>query len=97
MKKWFIAIFILTIIDALCTMFGIKAGFIREANPILQAVFHTSPEMAAAIIVVFVGAMLLLIYKYRGRIRWINYGVAGLAIVKLWVVGLHINWISQVI
>ena len=97
-NKWiYIAIFVLTICDAIFTTLGVKAGFIEEANPLIQFTFHATPEAAGAGIIVFVGAMLLLIYHYRQRIRWINYGLAAMAIVKLGVLGLHASWVSQII
>jgi hypothetical protein len=97
-NKWiYIAIFILTIADALFTTLGVKDGFIEEANPLLQSVFHASPELSALLIVVGVGLILLLIYKVQHRIRWINYGLGAMLAVKLYILGLHFNWISQVI
>lgn len=98
MKKWiYIAIFILTIGDALFTTLGVKEGVIEEANPLLQNIFHASPECAASMIVLGVGLFLLLIYKYQYRIPWIKYALVGLFFVKVGVLGLHFNWMAQVI
>jgi len=98
MRKWiYISIFIMTIADAIFTALGVKDGVIEEANPLLQSMFHASPELAAALVVVGVGLLLLLIYKVQHRIKWIGYGLGVMFAVKLWILLLHFNWIAQVV
>jgi len=98
MKAWiYVAIFIMTIADAIFTTLGVKDGVIEEANPLLQQLFHASPELAAVLVVLGVGLLLLLVYKVQHKIRWIGYGLGVMFAVKLWILLLHFNWIAQVV
>ena len=94
MKKWiYISIFAMTIADAIFTTLGVKDGVIEEANPVLQQLFRASPELAALLVVLGVGLLMLLIYKVRHKIRWINYGLGVMFAVKLGILALHFRWI----
>lgn len=96
MKKILTTVFGLTVIDAALTCIGMKLGYIEEANPLLQDIFNTSPELASFVIIAFVGLMLMLIFRLQYRVRWIKIGLKTLFIVKLLVLGLHFEWIVQV-
>ena len=87
----------MTVGDAIFTTLGVKDGIIAEANPLLAAFFNASPELTAIITAIGVTALLYIIYRCRNRIRWINTALIGLFVVKLAVLGLHFNWIAQII
>jgi hypothetical protein len=98
MKIWiYISIFILTVADALFTTLGVKMGYVEEANPFLQKAFHASPEAVAIMAVMFVTALLMLIYKFHNNVKWLNFALLPLFIVKVGVLALHFNWIIKVI
>jgi hypothetical protein len=97
MKKVLIAIFILSIIDAIATYTGVKLGIVEEANPLLTTVFHSSPELAAVLLIAFIGAMLWVINRYGHRLRHINVGLAMMLMVKLAIIGAHVGWIRMVV
>lgn len=96
-KALYVLILALTIIDVALTSIGIKTGFVEEANPTLQALYAISPVFASAVIVVFVGLILLMIYKVQHRIKWVNRGLMIIFAVKIAVLGFHFSWIAQVI
>lgn len=96
-KKLFWAIFIATIIDAVSTAAGIQMGFIEEANPIMYKAMAFHPALSALLIIVLVGAVLYGIYKVRSKIRWLPIAMSFVLIVKIFIAGLHVYWISQVI
>jgi hypothetical protein len=94
MRKWiFISIFILTVADAIFTALGVRSGYIEEANPLLQKLFESSPEFASVLIALISTALLILIYKYQNRIRWIDTVLVLMFLIKLGVLGLHFRWI----
>lgn len=95
-KVLFVSIFAMTILDLGLTATGIRRGTIGEGNPLLEKMFHASPEMSAVILAVLVGLLLLLMYKVQYRIKWINLALVGLFVIKLAVLGLHLNWIIKI-
>lgn len=96
-RLWaFIAIFILSVMDALLTATGIRIGIIEEANPLLRDLLHTTPFTGAFMVILFVSAMLLIVYKYQHKIRFINHALVLLLMVKVGVIGLHIRWIIAI-
>ena len=97
MKKLFVAIYILTIIDVVCTVAGLKAGFITEANPLMQNFIESVPVIAGAFVLVGVAALLYLIYRFRHKVKWLPYALAGVVAVKVVIMGMHIGWITQVL
>ena len=97
MKKLFIAIYILTILDAISTITGVHLGVVEEANPFIQATMTNQPILTGLVVCVAIGAVLYGIYRVRHRIRWIGYAMGGVLAVKVAIMGLHINWITQVL
>ena len=98
MKKWiFISIIVLTALDLVFTYAGIKLNFIQEANPFFANAFQSNPIMGALKSAAVSFAGLTVLYLCRHRIRWINHALIGLFIVKLAVLGMHVDWIVQTI
>jgi len=97
MKKLFISIFILTIVDAVCTAIGVHLGVVEEANPFFQRVVMAQPVLASTAVCIGVGGILYLVYRLRDKVRFMVPLMVGLLIVKLVVVGIHLEWMAQVI
>lgn len=96
MKKLLIAIFSLTVIDVALTYWGYKAGHIDEANPLLSYVYRNGPEVTSVLVLLFVGCLLGILWNYKDKARHIYYFVIGLLLVKIAVVGIHINWLLKI-
>ncbi len=91
MKKMLFINIILSIIDAGATAVGIKIGYIREANPIIGGFILRAPTTVSFLVCLSSVFLLLLIYAYRHRMRWIKYGLLLILAVKILVVCLHIS------
>lgn len=96
-KKVLWSIFAVTIIDDICTAVGIRMGFIEEANPILSDAMTNYTALSGLTIIVFVGIILYGIYKVRAKIRWLPIALSFVLFIKIYVIWMHIHWISQVI
>ena len=97
MKTLLISIFGLTVLDVGFTYWGIVVGYIEEANPLLAEVFHSKPELTSLILVALVAFLLSVIWHYHDRARRIIYLLLpGLLLVKLAIMGMHINWLMQI-
>ena len=97
MTNKLLVIFILSMLDVVLTYIGIKTGYIAEGNPLLESIFHFSPELASAFVLVFIGIVLYFIYKYGERFRYIKQGIAAMLIIKVVVMAAHVGWIVQVV
>jgi hypothetical protein len=97
MKKLFILVFILTVVDAICTAVGVHLGCVEEANPFFQSMIMSHPVLAASAVCAGVGAVLYGMYLVRNKVRFMAPLIIGLLIIKLAVVGMHIGWMAQII
>lgn len=88
----FFLIFGLTVLDVLCTIFGIRSGVIAEANPLLAAPMNFAPELTGAMVCALTAAVLYFIWKARLRIAWVQGGLRVVLAAKLLVMALHLNW-----
>ena len=90
----YILIFILTLADLTITGFGIASKRIDEANPIMAAMYDWNIPLTILIVGTIVGLLIWFISKQK--IRWLGYAAGGLLIIKIGVMFLHANWISQI-
>ena len=97
MKKLFIAIYILTILDAISTITGVQLKLVEEANPFVQAVMTNQPILTGIVVCLAIGAVLYGIYRVRHKIRWLAYAMGGVLAVKIGIMALHISWITQIV
>ncbi len=97
MKKLFIVIYILTILDAIATVSGVQMGFIEEANPFVQKAMMYHPLITGLASCIVVGAVLYLIYRVRHKVGYLIYLMSIVLAVKTIIIGMHINWIAQII
>ena len=93
MKNLYITIYLATIIDIIATVTGIKLGHIVEANPLLKKMNEYPLSVGIALILV-IGFLLYFIYKQNIKIA--NSAMILVLIVKVYVLILHVNWISNV-
>jgi hypothetical protein len=87
-------IFLLTTLDILFTTIGLKLGIIEEANPIMNYIIDISLALSMFCVLLFVGAMLTFLYKASSKIPWLHPVLKGLAGIKVYVLMLHLKWIS---
>jgi hypothetical protein len=87
-------IFQLTTLDILLTTIGLKLGIIEEANPIMNYLMNISLALSMLCVLLFVGAMLTFLYKASYKIPWLHPALNGLAGIKVYVLMLHMKWIS---
>ncbi len=97
MKKLFITIYILTMLDAIATITGVQLKVVEEANPFVQAVMTNYPVLTGVVVYLLIGAMLYGIYRVRHKVRWLVYAMCGVLAAKVVIMGMHINWIAQVL
>jgi len=97
MKKLFIAIYILTVLDAISTITGVQLKVVEEANPFVQAAMTNRPVLTGLVVCLTIGAVLYGIYRIKDRIRWLTYAMGGVLAVKAVIMGLHVGWITQVL
>lgn len=97
MKKLFIAIYILTILDAISTITGVQLKVVEEANPFVQSAMTNQPILTGLAVCLLIGAVLYGIYRVRHKIRWLAYPMCGVLAIKVVIMGMHIGWITQVL
>ena len=94
MKRLCIAVFILTVLDVLCTGYGVANGYILELNPIIAFLFKYSIPLTCVFSILSIGAAIL--WVYRQKIRWTFYPFLALTVLKTAVIFMHIHWIAVV-
>jgi hypothetical protein len=87
-------IYLLTILDIAFTAFGLQLGMIEEANPIMNYFMNLSLGVSILCVLLFVGAILIFLYKVSFKIPWLHSALTGLAGIKIYVLMLHLKWIS---
>jgi hypothetical protein len=97
MKKIFLTVYILTVLDIILTVTGIRMDYITEANPILQGFMHNYPILTGTVMCALVGAVLYGVYRVRHKIRWLGYAMGGMMAVKVVIIGIHVGWIIEMV
>jgi hypothetical protein len=93
-KYVYYSIYFLTILDIAFTAVGIQLGIIVEANPIMSYFMDLSMGFSLLGVLVFVGAILIFLYKASGTVIWMNKAMTALAGIKVYVLLLHLGWIN---
>lgn len=91
MRKLVLIIIVLSIFDAAATAAGISLNYIREANPVIGSLVMCDPFAASTLACLLAVALLILIYSFRKRIRWIKYGLTLILAVKAMILCLHLT------
>lgn len=97
MRRLIIIALLLSLGDAICTAIGVSMGVISEGNPIWRSFMHAQPLLAALAALACTSGLLAVVYKFGIRCRCTLPLLAGLCVVKSTVMGMHIDWISQVL
>jgi hypothetical protein len=87
-------IFLLTTLDILFTTIGLNLGIIEEANPIMNYLINISLVLSMFFVLLFVGVVLTFLYKASYKVPWLHPALNGLAGIKVYVLMLHLKWIS---
>lgn len=96
--RWLIiTVLILTLIDAACTTTGVLMGVITEGNPICRSMMQGQPILAGVAAIVYTALLMAFVYKYGRKFRATAPLLAFVCVVKFVIVGMHVNWIMQVI
>jgi hypothetical protein len=85
-------IFLLTFFDVLFTAIGIRSGFIEEGNPLLKSFVEYSLELSMISVLLIIAIILIFLYRVRNKIGWLSYALCGIISVKVFVIGMHLNW-----
>lgn len=89
-REVLIAIYVLTIIDVISTIVGIKIERMTEANVLMDHVFRAlGYELTGIIILITVGCGLVLIYKVKDKIPWLPAALMFILVIKILIVILH--------
>jgi hypothetical protein len=90
----FYVIFLLTIMDLVFTVTGLQLGIIEEANPIMRYFLNLSMSFSILCVLLFVGAILIFLYKASHKLHWLHAALTALVGIKVYVLLLHLRWIS---
>ncbi|QUH26658.1 DUF5658 family protein [Serpentinicella alkaliphila] len=90
----YFTIFLLTVLDILFTCIGLKLDIIEEANPLMDYFLNISMHFTVLFVLLFVGISLVFIYRVKSQVPWLPKVLVALAVVKIWVIVLHIRWIT---
>ena len=93
MKRLFTGVFILTLLDAAATAAGIRLGYLEEANPAIRELADARPFMTCFGACIAAGALLLLLYKLRDRVRWMKTAMSTILITKSALVCIHVFFV----
>lgn len=95
MKRLFISIYILTMLDAICTSIGVTGGVIEEGNPLVQSAMMLHPVITGAAVCAAIGLVLYGIWKVRDKVKWLPYALGLVLAVKVGIMGMHLYWITS--
>ncbi|MDF2593015.1 MAG: hypothetical protein K0S75_2481 [Clostridia bacterium] len=93
-KYVYYSIYFLTILDIAFTAVGLQLGVIQEVNPIMNYFMNRSMGLSVSGVLLFVGAMLIVLYKASFTVHWIKKAMTCLAGIKVCVLLLHLGWIN---
>jgi hypothetical protein len=97
MRKLITLIILLSILDAAATIAGIELNYISEANPLVGSLVIRDPFMVCTLACLIAVALILVIYRFRKKVRWIKHCLYMILTIKTAVVCLHMVIIALVI
>ena len=85
--------------DGVATYYGLRFGFISEANPVMAACFNAYPLLT---LIVKLGLSLIflevLYYAiYEKKIQWPGFSISAFLTIHFIVASMHLYWIGRVI
>lgn len=88
-------IWILGLIDVLCTNYGLNLGVIQEGNPLMAHLFAINANTAIAFSLTLSGTLLACLHRLRHRCTLAGKALWGILFVKLFIVILHFGWLIR--
>ncbi|MEI2664704.1 DUF5658 family protein [Rossellomorea sp. LJF3] len=96
MKKLFLGVAVLNLLDGIISFIGINGSFMVEANPFMHALYSTSPVLFLGFKMTLSLLLLLLVfYDKIPRVKWITSMAYIAGIIYIFVFCLHGIWIIQ--
>lgn len=81
--------------DLALTLWGLRLGVIREANPLLAPLLASRPDLATGLKLATAGAAVVILYfAYPMRQRLVGAAVAVISVALLGVLVLHALWVG---
>ncbi len=94
MRKLITLIIILSVLDAAATIAGIELKYISEANPVIGSLVMQDPFMVCTFACTIAVALILFIYHFQKRVRWVKYSLYMILTIKAAIVCLHVTIIA---
>ncbi|MCC5802215.1 DUF5658 family protein [Rossellomorea vietnamensis] len=96
MKKLFLGVAFLNLLDGIITFIGINGSFMVEANPFMNALYSISPVLFLGLKITLSLLLLLLVfYDKIPRRKWVTLMAYVVSVMYLFVFCLHSIWIIQ--
>ncbi|KAA0563011.1 DUF5658 family protein [Rossellomorea aquimaris] len=96
MKKLFLGLAFLNLMDGIISFIGLNGSFMVEANPLMNELYMTSPILFLGIKILFSLFLVLIVFYDRiPRLKWVTSIAYVVSIIYLFVFCLHGIWIIQ--
>lgn len=83
--------------DLVLTLWGLRLGVIREANPLLAPLLASNPALASGLKLGVTAAGVIVLHRiYPASSRLVSFGVAMVGAALLVVLVMHFLWIKTV-
>ena len=83
----------MTLLDTAATAAGIRLGYLEEANPVIRGLADARPLVTCFGACLVAGALLLVLYKLRNRVRWMKTAMSTILILKSALVCIHVFFV----
>ncbi|HZK25498.1 MAG TPA: DUF5658 family protein [Oscillospiraceae bacterium] len=88
-------IWLLGLADVYLTKYGLQIGVITEGNPIMGYLFNLNSHWAIIFSLSLSGLLLYCLQRLCLRTTMAEKAMKGLLVVRILVIGLHLNWLYQ--
>lgn len=80
--------------DALLTAWGLRLGYITEANPLMASLFSACPAAAVGICISVTTLAAAALHAARRKHPWTAAALRWLVVVRVGIIGLHLRWLA---
>ncbi|WP_201717008.1 DUF5658 family protein [Rossellomorea arthrocnemi] len=96
MKKLFLGLAFMNMLDGIISFIGLNGSFMVEANPLMNELYSMSPTLFLCFKMILSLLLLILVfYDKIPRIKWVTSMAFVVGIMYLFVFCLHSFWIIQ--
>jgi Domain of unknown function (DUF5658) len=96
MKRLFLGLAFLNLMDGIISFIGINGSFMVEANPLMNKMYTTSPILFLGIkLLLSFFLVLIVVYDRIPRLKWVTSMAYIVSVIYLFVFCLHGIWIIQ--